>query len=174
MTPAVTSAAPPAPKPAPAGSLADVGVSITAGGPTTVRPGGPPMRLTVSMVNNGADIAQLGMVVSMGHCSCSDGGAATMPAGSMRMLDLRTGTWAEVPYNTEGTGMDYILENIVPPFALEHGQSVTYQLEVQLDSDPNSVVTEGKSTINVTPTDPANPMRYGFRYSKSLHITVEP
>ena len=32
--------------------------------------GGPPIRFRITLVNNGADIAKLGMVVSLGHCSC--------------------------------------------------------------------------------------------------------
>jgi hypothetical protein len=112
--------------------------------------------------------------VSLGHCSCGRGGAAMMPAGSMRMLDAQTNEWVEVPYDIEGTGMDYITENLVPPFPLAHGATVTYQLEMALDADPDHSVPAGKGGINVTPTDPADPMRYGFRYAKFFSITVEP
>src|SRR5947209_796754 len=38
---------------------------------TTVRPGGPPIRFGITLLNTTAnDIAQVGMVVSLGHCSC--------------------------------------------------------------------------------------------------------
>jgi hypothetical protein len=171
---ATTSAVPLSPKPQPPGPLDPIDVSIAAQGDTIVRPGGPPLRFTVTFVNNGPDIPAVGMVVSLGHCSCGRGGAAMMPAGSMHMLDTRTNEWAEVPYDREGTGMDYITENLVPPFPLAHGETVSYQLEMSLDADADRSVPAGEGGINVTPTDPADPMRYGFRYAKYLSITVEP
>ncbi|MGX9789350.1 hypothetical protein [Mycobacterium sp. MMS18-G62] len=162
------------PKPKPQSPVSGIDVRITAEGGTTVRPGGPPIRFNVTMANNGADLDSVGMVVSMGHCSCSPGGAAMMPSGSMHMLDPQTNTWVSVPYVAEGTGMDYITANLVPPFPLAHNQTVSYELEMQLDPDDDGSVKNGESTINVTPTDPANPMRHGFRYAKYLPITVEP
>ena len=48
-----------------------------------------------------------------------------MADGSMRMLDPQTNAWVTVIYVREGTGMDYITQNLVPPFPLDHGQIVT-------------------------------------------------
>jgi hypothetical protein len=172
--PSVTSAVPQAPKLESDPSVSGVDITIAAQGGATVRPGGPPLRFNVTLVNTAADIAQLGMVVSLGHCSCAPTGARMMPAGSMRLLDPQTNAWVTVPYVSEGTGMDYIYENLVPPFPLAHGQTVTYQLEMQLNADQKFTVEKGKSAIDVTPTDPTDPARDGFRYAKSLPITVEP
>jgi hypothetical protein len=171
--PAATSAVPPSSTGVPNGLLDHIDVTIAAEGNTTVRPGGPPMRFTVTFVNNGPDIPAVGMVVSLGHCSCGLGGAAMMPSGSMRMLDAQTNEWVDVEYDTEGTGMDYITQNLVPPFPLTHGQTVSYQLEMALDADPDHSVKAGTGGIDVTPTVPSDPMRYGFRYAKFLPITVE-
>jgi hypothetical protein len=170
--PLATSTVPRSPQPQPPGPLDPIDTTIAAQGDTTVQPGGPPLRFTVTMVNNGPDIAEVGMVVSLGHCSCGLGGAAMMPPGSMHMLDPQSNAWVEVPYDTEGTGMDYITETLVPPFPLTHGQTVTYQLEMALDADPDHSVKAGKGGINVTPTVPSDPMRYGFRYAKFLPISV--
>jgi hypothetical protein len=176
--PAATSAAPrvSATQPQPHDSVGGIDITIAAQGSTTVRPGGPPIHFNVTLVNNGPDIARVGMVVSLGHCSCSPpwAGAPMIPDGSMYMLDTQTNAWVEVPYDTEGSGMDYILQNLVPPFPLVHGQTATYQLKMALDADQDNTVQKGTSAINVTPTDPTDPMRDGFRYTKSLHITVEP
>ena len=60
------------------------------------------------------------------------------------MLDAQTNDWVNVPYVREGTGMDYITANLVPPFPLSHGQTVTYQLEMQLDADQHFNVTDGQ------------------------------
>jgi hypothetical protein len=151
-----------------------IAITIAAQDSTTVRPGGPPIHFSVNLVNNGADLPSVGMVVSLGHCSCSPGGAAMMPPGTMHLLDPHTHDWVEVPYVAEGTGMDYITANVMPPFPLAHGQTVEYQFEMQLDAKQNFTLKPGRSAINVTPTDPADPMRDGFRYAKYLPITVEP
>ncbi len=135
-----------------------VDVTVVPEGETTVRPGGPPIRFRVTLVNNGADIAKVGMVVSLGHCSCGPPGASMMAKGSMRMLDPQTNEWVDVPYVREGTGMDYITENLVPPFPLSHGQTVTYRLEMAVDAEQDMTVTDGETSIGVTLTDPDDPM----------------
>ncbi len=151
-----------------------VDVTITPEGDTTVRLGGPPIRFRVTLVNNGADIAKLGMVVSLGHCSCGPPGASMMAKGSMRMLDPQTDEWVEVPYVREGTGMDYITENLVPPFPLGHGQTVSYQLEMTVDAEQDMEITDGETSIGVTLTDPDNPIEGPRLGSDSYHpITVE-
>lgn len=151
-----------------------VDAAITAQGGTTVRPGGPSMRFSVTLVNDGADISEVGMVVSLGHCSCSPSpGPKMMPAGSMRMLDPQSNTWVAVPYVSEGTGMDYLNRYLVPPFPLTHGQTITYQLEMQVDADDEARIASGESAVNVTLTDPATSrVRPGGH--ASLPITVEP
>jgi hypothetical protein len=39
------------------------------------------------------DMAQVGLVVSLGHCSCGSPQQHMMPQGSMRMLDPNTNGW---------------------------------------------------------------------------------
>jgi hypothetical protein len=159
-------AAPPTAKP--------VDVTITPEGNTTVRLGGPPIRFRVALVNNGADIANMGMVVSLGHCSCGPPGASMMAEGTMRMLDPKTNVWVAVPYVREGTGMDYITEDLVPPFPLRHGQTVAYELEMAVDAEQDMTVTDGETSIGVTLTNPDDPME-GLRLGgDSYHpITVK-
>jgi hypothetical protein len=173
-TQAVSSALPQAPASQTEASAGGINASITPEGDTTVRPGGPPMRFSVTLQNAGDDVAAVGMVVSLGHCSCGPPGASPMESGSMRMRDTQTNAWVTAPYVREGTGMDYILGNLVKPFPLSHGQTVTYQLEMQLDADQPFTVTKGESSINVTLTDPDNPME-GHRPGKgaTLHIDVD-
>jgi hypothetical protein len=151
-----------------------VDVTVAPEGETTVRLGGPPIRFRVTLVNNGADIAKVGMVVSLGHCSCGPPGASMMAMGSMRMLDPQSDEWVTVPYVREGTGMDYINENLVPPFPLSHGQSVTYQLEMAVDAEQEAEITNGETSIGVTLTDPDDPMEGPPLGGGGYHpITVE-
>lgn len=92
------------------------------------------MRFSVTLVNTATTpTVQVGLVVSLGHCSCGAPGAQMMPGGSMQMLDPDTKTWVTVPYVREGTGMDYIGQTLVPPFVLEQGQTLNYELEMQLN-----------------------------------------
>jgi hypothetical protein len=151
-----------------------VDVTVAPEGVTTVRPGGPPIRFRVRLVNNGADIAELGMVVSLGHCSCGPPGASMMAEGSMRMLDPQTNEWVTVPYVREGTGMDYITQNLVPPFPMSHGQTVTYQLEMAVDAEQNMTITDGETSISVTLVDSGNPIEGPRLGGGGYHpITVE-
>jgi hypothetical protein len=135
--------------------------------------GGAPMRFTVTLVNDGPDVPGVGLVVSMGHCSCGYPGASMMIRGTMRRLDPQTNEWVKAPYVRQGTGMDFITANLVPPFPLTHGQTVSYQLEMQLDADQDHA-TNGEGGIEVTLADPDNPME-GKRLGKGafLPITVE-
>lgn len=164
-TPAATSLAKPA---------MPVDVTITPEGESTVKLGGPPLRFTVALENNGPDIAQIGLVVSLGHCSCGPPGASMMAEGTMHMLDAQTNAWVDVPYVREGTGMDYIMGNLVPPFPLSHGQTVTYHLEMAVNAEQDFPVTDGETSIGVTLTHPDDPMEGDPLGSASLHpITVE-
>jgi hypothetical protein len=162
---------PPMPQaPAPA---AVIEAAINAQGSTNVKLGGPPMRFTVTLVNNGPDVPGVGLVVSMGHCSCGPPGASMMARGTMRRLDPQTNEWVKAPYVRQGTGMDFITGNLVAPFPLEHGQTVSYQLELQLDANQDNI-TDGDGGVEVTLANPDNPME-GARLGKSafLPITVQ-
>ena len=143
---------------------------------TTVRPSGPPLRFGITLLNTTAnDIAQVGMVVSLGHCSCGSPEQHMMPKGSMRMLDPNTKAWVTAPYVREAGGMDFILQTLVPPFEVKHGgQVVTYELEMQLDAKQDFTVTKGEGAINVTRTDVATHNPIGISPTASLRISVEP
>jgi hypothetical protein len=172
---AVTSPAAQVPNPGFSGSAGGIDVTVAAQGSSTVWPGGPPMRFSITVVNpTTTSFAQVGMVVSMGHCSCSPPGTRLMPAGSMRMLDADTNAWVTVPYVSEGTGMDFIEKTLVPPFVLDHGQTITYQLQMQLDADQGFTVGKGESAIDVTMTNVTTNRAIGVSPTASMPIAVEP
>jgi hypothetical protein len=157
------------------GSADGIDVSITAPDPTTVRPGGAPMRFSVTLVNTtSAGVAKVGMVVSLGHCSCNPTGPGMMPAGSMSMLDADTNTWLAVPYVREATSTDFLAKTLVEPFVLEQGQTIKYQLEMSLAADQEFTVNHGESALNVTMTNVTTNTAVGVSPTASLPITVEP
>ncbi|QIS10075.1 hypothetical protein [Nocardia arthritidis] len=157
------------------GSADGIDVTISPQDPTTLRPGGAPMRFTVTLANTTAtDNPAVGLVVSLGHCSCSPSPVKMMPAGSMLMLDPATNIWQAVPYVVEGGGTDFLGRTVVAPFALEHGQTATYQLEVRLAADQEPAIGSGASSVDVTVTDPATNTALGHSPTTSLPITVEP
>jgi len=88
-----------------------------------------------------------------------------MAEGSIQMLDPQTDAWVKVPYVRQGTGMDFITANLVPPFPLSHGQTVSYELEMALNAEQSFPVTDGKGGIEVTLADPENPIE-GDRLGK--------
>lgn len=132
------------------------------------------MRFNVTLVNTtSAGMARVGLVVSLGHCSCTPG-AQMMPAGSMRLLDPDTNAWQTAPYVREGTGGDFLHATLVEPFVLEQGQSTTYQLEIQLNAQQDVTVGKGDSAINVTMTNTTTNTAVGVSPTASLPISVEP
>jgi hypothetical protein len=168
-------AAPAPMRPGPSGSADGIDITIAAQDSTTIRPGGPPMRFNVALVNTTAnDMGQIGMVVSLGHCACGPPGARMMPSGSMRMLDPNTNAWVDVPYDREGTGMDFIYGTLVPPFERKPGETVTYQLEMQINAEQNVTVGKGDGAVNVTRTDVTTHSAIGVFPTASLRISVEP
>jgi hypothetical protein len=133
------------------------------------------MPFSVTLVNTtSAGMAQVGMVVSLGHCSCNPSGAAMMPAGSMQMLDPDTQAWVTVPYVAEGTGTDFLSQTLVPPFVLAQGQTITYQLQLELNANQNFTVNQGASAIDVTMTNVTTNTPVGASPTASLPITVGP
>jgi hypothetical protein len=133
------------------------------------------MPFNVTLVNaTPTDIPQVGMVVSLGHCSCGPPGAGMMPAGSMQMLDPNTKAWVTVPYVAEGTGTDFLSQTLVPPFVLTQGQTVTYQLQLQLDANQNFTVSQGASAVDVTMTNVTTNTPIGVSPTASLPIAVGP
>lgn len=128
--------------------MGGIDATIAAEDAAPLRPGGDPLRFTVTLTNTTADdIPDVGLVVSLGHCSCGRPGASMMPSGTMRMRDPQTNAWTDVPYVREGTGADVLGRTLVPPFVLGQGQTLTYDLEMRLDPDP--AVTAGTSQVNV-------------------------
>lgn len=148
--------------------MGGIDAAIAAENAAPLRPGGDPLRFTVTLTNTtSADIPDVGLVVALGHCSCGRPGASMMPSGTMRMRDPQTEDWVDVPYVREGTGADFLGRNLVPPFVLQQGQTITYDLEMRLDADP--AVTAGTSQVNVAVKTPAE-----VGTAASLPISVEP
>jgi len=174
-SPSVTASASPAPQATSHGSAGGIDVTITAPGPTSVRPGGAPMPFSVTLVNTTtASIAQLGVVVSLGHCSCNPSGAAMMPAGSMQMLSSDTNAWVTVPYVAEGTGTDFLAQPLLAPLTLAQGQTIAYQLQLQLNANQSFTVSQGASAVDVTLTNVTTNSPIGVSPTASLPITVGP
>ena len=154
--------------PSAVGSPSGIDATITAADPAPLRLGGDPLAFTVTLTNTSpADIPGVGLVVSMGHCSCEPSGARMMPAGSMSMLEPVTKAWVSVPYVREGTGTDYLSQTVVPPFVLKQGATETYQFQVRLD--PNPAITAGVGPVDVTVPTPAE-----SGTTAMLPISVEP
>lgn len=157
------------------GSADGIAATITPQDRTTVRPGGAALRFDLTLVNTTTtDHPQIGLVVSLGHCSCDTAGSAILPAGRMRMFDAGTDAWLSVPYVAEGTGTDFLTTTLVPPFALEHGQSIHYRLELRLNASQTFTVVHGAASIDTTLTNAGTHVPLGVSPTASLPITVQP
>lgn len=172
---AATTSASPAPQATTKGSAGGIDVTITAPGPTALRPGGAPMPFSITLLNTTtAPIAQLGMVVSLGHCSCNPSGVAMMPAGTMQLQSSGTDAWVTVPYVAEGTGTDFLTQPLLAPLTLAQGQTLTYQLQLQLNPNQNFTVNQGASAVDVTMTNIGTNAPIGASPTATLPVTVGP
>lgn len=157
------------------GTADGVDITITSTGRTTVRPGGPPLPFSVTLVNTTTtDYAQVGLVVSLGHCSCNPSGIRMMPDGTMSMFDPGTNAWLTVPYVAEGSGTDFLARTVVPQFTLTHGQALTYRFRLRVNANQAYTVGPGDSAVHVTMTSGAGNTPVGPSPTASLPITVQP
>jgi hypothetical protein len=133
------------------------------------------MPFSITLVNTTtASIAQLGMVVSLGHCSCNPSGVAMMPAGTMQLQSSDTSAWVTVPYVAEGTGTDFLAQPMLAPLTLAQGQTIAYQLQLQLNPNQNFTVNQGASAVDVTMTNITTNAPIGASPTATLPITVGP
>jgi hypothetical protein len=154
------------------GAQGDISVQISGGG-EPLFPGGAALPLTVTVTNTGPEaVTQIGVVVSLGHCSCTTHPQKMMATGSMEMLDPATGTWSAVPYVREAGGTDFLGQPVVPAFDLAAGSTVTYRLRIRLDAEQQYPVTGGAAKVNVTITDPETARSGSAATAVSLPITV--
>ena len=159
--------------------------TITANGSATVHLGGSAIEFTVAVTNNSDDtLRNLAPIVSLGHCSCTNAPVPTMPLGELRLRDASTGTWKTLFYDTEGSGMDYLLSSSAvptPPFDLQAGQSATFTFRLQLDpASANHLsgqyhLSNGTAAIDVSlvhPVPGSYNLQIGNSPSASLPVTV--
>src|SRR5258706_10748491 len=85
-------------------------------------------------ITNGTNrtAVQIAPLLSLGHCACSSPDFSEAPVGQMQALDSATGTWGDIQFDREGTGMDYLGAVQVPATNLAPGatRSVTYRIRI--------------------------------------------
>jgi len=146
-------------------------VDITPEGGITLTPGGPAVAFTVLLHNpTSTDYAQVGLVVSFGHCSCT---ASTLfPSGTLNVVDPRFSGVQSAPYDVEGFGTDFLNKTAVPAIAIPAGQTDIFTFHVRLSSAQSASVSSGTSDVNVTLTDAANNQPVGPAPLASLPISI--
>ena len=115
--------------------------------------GRAPLQFTVTVRNATArtyrDITPL---VSIGHCTCNNSPAAPAPDGTLAEFDPVTGNWRSVFYDPEGTGMDYILANVIqqPAFTLDAGATASFTFRMGFSAQQGLSLHAGQTAIDVT------------------------
>ncbi len=134
----------------PTGSAGSVTAVISGlGAHPVLTPGGAALVFEVSVHNgSGQTYQDIQPLVSMGHCSCSPGGASMMPSGTLRLWNTGTGSWQTIPYDAEGTGADFGYVNQIPGVELAAGASETFKYQVALAKTTHPL-TSGSGTIDV-------------------------
>ncbi|MVU76857.1 hypothetical protein GPX89_06300 [Nocardia sp. ET3-3] len=155
------------------GSGGGANVTLVVPGSTSIKLGGDPIPFDLTLTNpSSTDATQpLGVVVSMEHCGCDTGPTKMSPQGVMQLLDASTGTWKQVTFVREGTGMDYLSVPVIPSITLKPGHSVTYHMKVQLQADPKIDYTAGDTGIDVQLEVPGTLKGLG---GTNVAVTVQP
>jgi hypothetical protein len=138
---------------------------------------GPPVQFTVTLRNGTTstyrDITPL---VSIGPCTCfSSQPVPVAPNGTLMEFDPATAGWRSVYYDKEGTGMDYILGNIVqqPPIALDPGTSVSFTFRITLTGwQPRPWLHVGQTSIDVTVVQLPGRTWIGNRPAASISVAT--
>lgn len=142
---------------------------ITPEGGITVTPGGPAVAFKILLHNQTTtDWAQVGLVVSFGHCSCTT--STLFPAGTLKVDDPRFSGTQSAPYDVEGFGTDFLNETAVPAIAIQAGDNDIFTFYVKVNSSAS--VSHGTANVDVTLTDAANNQPVGPSPAASLPISI--
>jgi hypothetical protein len=124
---------------------------VTAVSGTTAGPGGSAVQFSVSVTNDFAsEVSGVGLVVSLGHCSCIQSPVPTAPAGTLQIWDTTTSSWQPVFYDVEGSGTDVETMQAVPNLDLAPGQTVTYKFQLSLAASQPVAVSAGTFDIDAS------------------------
>jgi hypothetical protein len=109
---------------------------ISAPGSATLVPGGGYVRFEVNVTNLAhGTITNVTPIVSLAMCSCVNTQVRLMPKGELQYLDPESNTWHDVPYNAEGTGMDYLFSaqsGQIPAVDIGAGMGMVYEFRIRL------------------------------------------
>jgi hypothetical protein len=117
----------------------------------TLAVGGGWLQFTATITNGTSNTAaQIAPVLSLGHCACSNPDFGDAPLGQMQSLDPATGTWHDIPFDREGTGMDYIGAVQVPATDLTPGQTRSVTYRVRINAQQPYPIHNGAGSIDVS------------------------
>jgi hypothetical protein len=126
---------------------ADARISVALNGiPSgTVKPGGPPTEVEVTLCNNSpVDYPEVGVVLALTRCSCATSPMG-LPQGTAERFDPVAGSWIKLDHPVMGTGMDY-LGGFTNVQELPKGKALTLRYRIALDAS----VTDGKGGVDAT------------------------
>jgi hypothetical protein len=124
---------------------------VTADSGTTASPGGSAIQFTVSVTNDfDSEVSEVGLVVSLGRCSCIQAPVPQPPAGTLQIWDPSTSSWQSIFYDIEGTGMDFAEMPAVPNLDLAPGQTVSYEFQLSLDASQTLTVSSGSFDVDAS------------------------
>jgi hypothetical protein len=139
--------------------------------------GGPPIQFTV-ILRNGTNHTYRDIIplVSIGHCTCfSNEPVPVAPSGTLTEFDPATAGWRSVYYDEEGTGMDYILGNIVqqPPITLNPATSASFTFRIALTGrQPKPWLHAGRTLVDVTVVQLPGRTWIGNRPAASISVAT--
>jgi len=141
MTKPPASAAPPAPI-----ALSIIGLPAR----RYLVPGGRPLTFTVALRNTSRRAYRdITLVVSMGHCACTDTPLSLAPAGTVLERGPVRG-WHPVSYSREGSGTNFLRVVQQPGFTLRPGTRASFTFRVAFKARQHPRLRAGASAIDIS------------------------
>lgn len=114
-------------------------------------PGGRALTFTVGLRNTSRRAYHdISLVISMGHCACTDTPLSLAPAGTLRERDPAGGMWHSVSYAREGGGTDFLRVVQQPGFTLRPDSRADFTYRVAFKARQPNGLQAGASAIDIS------------------------
>jgi hypothetical protein len=150
--PALSPSAPITTAPQPAARPAPIALSITRlPARRQLFPGGRALTFTVGLRNTSARAYRdITLVVSLGHCACTNTPLSLAPAGTLLERDPAGGMWHSVSYAREGRGTDFLRAAQQPGFSLRPGAAASFMFRLAFRAHQPPRFQAGASAIDIS------------------------
>jgi hypothetical protein len=138
-------------------------------------PGGRALTFTVGLRDTSSRAYHdITLVVSIGHCACTNTPLSLAPAGTLLERDPVTGIWHRVSYSREGSGTEFLRAVQQPGFTLQPGTRASFTFRVAFKARQRPRLQAGTSAIDISVVQLPAHTAIGTVPAASARIQVSP